>query len=145
MLRRVSMLHQQGIGTSAWVQHIQHVSNTDPTSKFRAVEKACAHDCDSLAPQDAWKRREHVTAGKAAGNRRHCGIVALWHCHGKSCDRRERSEAEKNSMNVFKIGQIRSQPAFHESIFRSSRCSMFKCLNGARIEGPKSPTVQSCL
>ena len=83
MLRRVSMLHQQGIGTSAWVQHIQHGSNTDPTSKFRAVEKACAHDCDSLAPQDAWKRREHVTATPLAtnGNRRQPtatdGIVAL--------------------------------------------------------------------
>ena len=94
MLRRVSMLHQQGIGTSAWVQHIQHGSNTDPTSKFRAVEKACAHDCDSLAPQDAWKRkgtRDSNAAGNQRqptatdgnrrqptatdGNRRHCGIA----------------------------------------------------------------------
>ena len=127
---------------------IQHGSNIQVPScgegvrsRLRLPGPAGRLETEGTRDSNAAGNQRQPTA--TDGNRRQ--PTALWHCHGKSCERRERSEAEKNSMNVFKIGQIRSQPAFHESIFRSSRCSMFKCLNGARIEGPKSPTVQSCL
>ena len=71
MLRRVSMLHQQGIGTSAWVQHIQHGSNIQVPSCGEGVRSRLrlpgpAGRLETEGTRDSWQGRWQPTA--------------LWHC-----------------------------------------------------------------